>query len=1585
MYSHRAIRALFVLICLSFLISTGCSSCGPEDPTLNQFDDVGVDTDIPDTDPDPDANVGPDPDADVDPDPDADPDADVGPDPDPPVEPIECENPIPEPTDGERCTVIPGSSDYILFRGTILAGNDVYLEGSLLLDDQSPNRRISCVGCECDTEPEALDATLIACPDGVVSPGLINPHDHLTFAEGRPQLHGEERFDHRHDWRRGLRGHTQINTSPRTGAHREGVLLGELRMLFGGATSIAGAVGNINASGFLRNLDNTNHTEGIDVDVYYDTFPLGDGSFPALIASGCDYPSIRSENVLEADIYLPHIGEGIDPEAHNELFCLAGGSHRDLIRENTSIIHGIAVDARDVALIAHRGANLVWSPRTNIDLYGNTAPVTLYHRFGVPISLGTDWSTSGSMNMLRELQCADYLNRLHYNEFFTDRDLFHMATYNGAISLGVSDQLGLLAEGYVGDITLFDGRFRDPYRAVIDAEIDDVILVTRGGDPLYGDADLLEGFFGTDEPTGCEFIDVCERDRRICSELDTGMSLAQIWSGVHSNSYPMFFCGEPENEPSCVPFRPSEYDGIATPQDRSGDGIPDVMDNCPDYFNPIRPMDGGIQSDVNGSGLGDVCDPCPLSGDPNCTEFDPNDWSGDGVPNDVDNCPFHYNPDQLDSSEDGIGDACHPCPEFSLLDGPCAGTIYDIKTGAIGAGEQISLDDVLVTASLDDEGVFIQVHPDDDGYDGPDHSGLYVFLRNNPAVSSGYPVAGDRIRIIGSVSNFFGQLQLANVVEVEVLSSDNALPEPVVATPEEVSTSGNRREALEGVLVRVEDLIVTDTDVPPGPGDQAPTNEFIVNDSLHINNFFYQVDPFPQVGDTLVSIAGVLRWANERSKLEPRFEADVLRGPPEITSLTPSELFIEAGASASIELSLSRPAEDPTTVDLSYGDPAVISGPATVSFAVGEQFATFEVDALQASETPVILEAELDEITLEASIRTYDDATERSLVAFGGPEPAFFAGETIFLTAELNVPAGTGGEELSLGIIPSDGVTFPSTASFDEGQRVLPIEVTLGPDLGVYVATATAAGSSINFTFQTFEPPQDFVETFTNLTIPANTYSDGEFVGDAGFTWEISRGRRAPTSGAPAIDGTSLIFAGSGDTDRYIRAEGIPGGISSFSVEMMQAFTGTGSRQLELFINDEFVARSISFGTQSGDAGEIFDFIVDDLAIDGDFDMEIRSVGSNQITIDNIRWTSRFPVDPDDLDFPDAQLQAFEPSSLFLGVGQTESVTLLLADAALAETTVALSSTDDDALDFPEELTIPAGESQISFDVTGALASPDPVELSATLDGDSVTMEITVFDDDSPRELVAFDGCHSALLGVPQTFFAQIDLPAGPGGLEIDLIIQPASAVDDAPETITIPAGEDSVSFELTFVELGTVDVFADPGTQTEMVTLEVVELDSPIVEDFDLLNASTSSYTSGSYEGSQGITWSYTATRRIELGPNTIDAPSAILGTAANSRVSTGELPGGLSTFSVDYRRPFDDSSDRVLELYVNGSLVATSETFGATNAIGTFEATDLEIACVSSLEVRNAPTSLHVTIDNIVLHPLGELPEDPEDPEDD
>jgi hypothetical protein len=73
-------------------------------------------------------------------------------------------------------------------------------------------------------------------------------------------------------------------------------------------------------------------------------------------------------------------------------------------------------------------------------------------------------------------------------------------------------------------------------------------------------------------------------------------------------------CGVvPSSEPTCIPSRPGQFDGrVVIGNDNDGDGITNNIDNCPDVFNPPRPMDGGLQPDFDQDGAGDACDMNPL-------------------------------------------------------------------------------------------------------------------------------------------------------------------------------------------------------------------------------------------------------------------------------------------------------------------------------------------------------------------------------------------------------------------------------------------------------------------------------------------------------------------------------------------------------------------------------------------------------------------------------------------------------------------------------------------------------------------------------------------------------------------------------------------------------------------------------------------------------------------------------------------------------------------------------------------------------------------------------------------------------------
>ncbi|HTR54641.1 MAG TPA: amidohydrolase family protein, partial [Kofleriaceae bacterium] len=456
------------------------------------------------------------------------------------------------PLPSGTCSVTAGSSVKLL-EGNVVTPTAIYHGGQVAI---AALGGITCVGCNCAQGGE----TVITCPDGTITPGLINVHDHISYTQDAPAT-TSERYDDRQQWREGLEGHPKISAPGGASADQE--RWGELRHLMGGATSIVGSGGQ---AGLVRNLDSTSNEGGLgQPSVRFDTFPLDDSSGTQQTMN-CNYGGNATTVAdLAADpAYEPHTSEGVDAYAHNEFECessatydtMAPGVSNDLVIGKTSMIHAIALDAADYEQMAANGTGMVWSPRSNISLYGDTARVTVAARLGVNIALGTDWLPSGSMNLQRELACADGFNKTYLNGFFSDQDLWAMVTSNAAKVVKMDTHIGTLAVGYAGDVTVVAGNGKAPFRSVIEAGPADVALVMRSGTVLYGDDAVVSAL-----APSCDTLDVCSTSKRVCLQTEIGESLATLQAAVGASMYPAFACATPMNEPTCTPSRPNAVAG----------------------------------------------------------------------------------------------------------------------------------------------------------------------------------------------------------------------------------------------------------------------------------------------------------------------------------------------------------------------------------------------------------------------------------------------------------------------------------------------------------------------------------------------------------------------------------------------------------------------------------------------------------------------------------------------------------------------------------------------------------------------------------------------------------------------------------------------------------------------------------------------------------------------------------------------------------------------------------------------------------------------------------------------------------------
>lgn len=96
----------------------------------------------------------------------------------------------------------------------------------------------------------------------------------------------------------------------------------------------------------------------------------------------------------------------------------------------------------------------------------------------------------------------------------------------------------------------------------------------------------------------------------------------------------------------------------ATFSHSDGDPVPDLLDNCPS-------VDNENQLDSDNDGIGDACEL---------------DTDADGVSDDTDNCPAVANPDQVDSDGNGVGDACEVAVTSGIYS-PADGSTLSSTTG----------------------------------------------------------------------------------------------------------------------------------------------------------------------------------------------------------------------------------------------------------------------------------------------------------------------------------------------------------------------------------------------------------------------------------------------------------------------------------------------------------------------------------------------------------------------------------------------------------------------------------------------------------------------------------------------------------------------------------------------------------------------------------------------------------------------------------------------------------------------------------------------------------------------------------------
>lgn len=139
--------------------------------------------------------------------------------------------------------------------------------------------------------------------------------------------------------------------------------------------------------------------------------------------------------------FILHIGEGTSKEITEEIETL---NRLGVRPPNTILVNGTHLQDADLQLIASRGCTLVWLPTSSQNIFGRQPDIKRAVELGIPLTLGTDSSVTGSTHLLGELKKALEFSRNHLESMISAKDLVEMTTLNAARAFGLEKQTGTL-------------------------------------------------------------------------------------------------------------------------------------------------------------------------------------------------------------------------------------------------------------------------------------------------------------------------------------------------------------------------------------------------------------------------------------------------------------------------------------------------------------------------------------------------------------------------------------------------------------------------------------------------------------------------------------------------------------------------------------------------------------------------------------------------------------------------------------------------------------------------------------------------------------------------------------------------------------------------------------------------------------------------------------------------------------------------------------------------------------------------------------------------------------------------------------
>lgn len=340
--------------------------------------------------------------------------------------------------------------------------------------------------------PEGFSKSDVIKSGGSIYPGLMELHNHLPY-NILPYWVADKQYRNRGQWGR-VKGYRINVTGPMQtlgkspGFPEAIVRYVECKSLVGGVTTSQGlTLANSNLTkkvfhGLIRNVEETNE----------DILPEALTKIADIKAGEAQkFKDSLSENKTK----LLHLAEGVDEKARSFFTNLQINETEWAITDKLNGIHCTGLKPGDYKVLGEHGGSMTWSPMSNLILYGGTSDVKAAKENNVMIALGSDWSPSGSKNLLEELKVAYLVSKNpEGGPLFSEEELVRMVTTNPAKILGWENALGSLQVGMKADLLIVRGYKGDPYTKLIEATEKHLLGIFINGVPRCATKRIMDKF-----------------------------------------------------------------------------------------------------------------------------------------------------------------------------------------------------------------------------------------------------------------------------------------------------------------------------------------------------------------------------------------------------------------------------------------------------------------------------------------------------------------------------------------------------------------------------------------------------------------------------------------------------------------------------------------------------------------------------------------------------------------------------------------------------------------------------------------------------------------------------------------------------------------------------------------------------------------------------------------------------------------------------------------------------------------------------------------------------------------------------------